>query len=92
MPLTDLTDSDGNHFKVLEVDGYYLPNFGYDSQESDFLKRVDHWHARDDDIMICNYPKSGRILTNHFYFKSNIAMLLNQRVEINRKALFGTII
>ncbi|XP_076095492.1 sulfotransferase 1C2-like isoform X2 [Mytilus galloprovincialis] len=58
MPLTDLTDSDGNHFKVLEVDGYYLPNFGYDSQESDFLKRVDHWHARDDDIMICNYPKS----------------------------------
>ncbi|VDI35103.1 Hypothetical predicted protein, partial [Mytilus galloprovincialis] len=76
MPLTDLTDSDGNHFKVLEVDGYYLPNFGYDSQEIDFLKRVDHWQTRDDDIMICNYPKSG----THWIWEI-VQMLYRQQAE-----------
>ncbi|CAG2258049.1 SULT1 [Mytilus edulis] len=76
MPLTDLTDSDGNHFKVLEVDGYYLPNFGYDSQESDFQKRVEHWQARDDDIMICNYPKSG----THWIWEI-VQMLYRQQAE-----------
>ena len=60
MPSKDLVDSDGNHFKVLDVDGYYIPEFGHPSQESDFRSMVDHWEARDDDVVLCNYPKSGK--------------------------------
>lgn len=59
MPSKDLVDSDGNHFKVLDIDGYYIPDFDYPSQENDFRLMVEHWEARDGDVVLCNYPKSG---------------------------------
>ncbi|XP_071163738.1 sulfotransferase 1B1-like [Mytilus edulis] len=59
MPQKDLLDSEGKCIKVLDVDGFYLPDFKFPSQEDDIRSMKDHYLARDDDILLCNYPKSG---------------------------------
>lgn len=60
MPITYLTGDDGSKLKVLqsEQDGFYIPTFPYPEHEQEY-NTLSQWKARDSDILICAYPKSG---------------------------------
>ena len=58
MPVKYLTWEDGSKLKVLENDGFYVPTFPFPTHEQEYLT-LPSWRARDDDILICAYPKSG---------------------------------
>ncbi|VDI24742.1 Hypothetical predicted protein, partial [Mytilus galloprovincialis] len=77
MPLKDLVDSEGKCMTVLDVDGFLLPDFKFPSQEDDFRSMADHFVARDDDVLLCNYPKSG----THWVWEI-IQMLHTQKAEL----------
>lgn len=77
MPLKNLLDSEGKCMTVLDIDGFYLPDFKFPSQESDLQSMTDHYLARDDDVLLCNYPKSG----THWVWEI-IQMLYTQKAEL----------
>lgn len=62
MPIVYLTDDDGSVIKCMEVDGFTIPIFnGIPNHETDY-RSIPGWQARDDDVMICAYPKSGKYI------------------------------
>ena len=62
MPIKYLKWEDGSRLRVLEHDGVCIPTRPYPTHEKEF-KSLPAWKARDDDILICAYPKTG--LTSH---------------------------
>lgn len=49
----------GGQISVLDVDGLYLPLTGYGELQVRHLDNISRLEARDDDVIICSYPKSG---------------------------------
>jgi len=60
MPIVKVEDGSGSSLRVLDVDGYYAPTFDLvvPNQEEEF-RNVRNWTGREDDVLICAYPKAG---------------------------------
>lgn len=60
MPVTYLIGEDGSKLKVLQSakDGFYVPTFHIPEFEQEFMS-LPEWKARDSDILVSAYPKSG---------------------------------
>lgn len=63
MPLKTLTDDAGDTIAVLEVDEFHYPAFSVPNLE-DEMRSMPTWKARDDDVLLCAYPKSGELIFN----------------------------
>lgn len=52
---------DGGSITLADIGGFYLPITGYEAYMTKHLERLcsGHLQARDDDVIICSYPKSG---------------------------------
>lgn len=55
-----IKDDGGESMKVRVIDGYSLPCFPVPNAEDEFLS-MPNWEVRDDDVMVCAFPKSGSI-------------------------------
>lgn len=76
MPLTYLKGEGGDKLKVRDIDGAYtFPWNSLENHEEEF-RSIPNWKARDDDVMICVYPKSG----THWAYEI-LSMLLSQKAE-----------
>lgn len=52
----------GNTVKTYDVGGYRVPKFGKGITEiKDIFDNVPNIPVRDDDYVLCSYPKTGRI-------------------------------
>jgi hypothetical protein len=63
MPVVKVPDDAGNTMTLLEVNGRYLPVLrtpDYD-QEAE-IRGMTSWAARSDDVLVCAYPKSGKMV------------------------------
>lgn len=76
MPLTYLKGESGDKLKVREIDGYYTFPWEVLPNHDEEFRTIPSWKARDDDLMICAYPKSG----THWTFEI-LNMLLSQKAE-----------
>ena len=59
MPVIKLADDSGSTLRLLDVDGYYVPTCDVLENHEQRFRSMPTWQARDDDIVICAYPKSG---------------------------------
>ncbi|OWF38641.1 Estrogen sulfotransferase [Mizuhopecten yessoensis] len=75
MPIKKLPDNGGATLTVVDVDGYYFPVFNLKNLEED-LRSISGWQARNGDLMICAYPKSG----THWIWEV-ASMLVKKRAE-----------
>ncbi|KAL5016124.1 hypothetical protein ScPMuIL_005713 [Solemya velum] len=76
MPVVKVKDDAGDSLTVLDVGGkVYYPTFPIPDHENE-VKSIPDWHARDDDILICAYPKSG----THWIWEI-VLMLLRGKAE-----------
>ncbi|XP_076081943.1 sulfotransferase 1B1-like [Mytilus galloprovincialis] len=58
MPFTYLKGEGGDKLKVRDIDGAYtFPWNNLENHDEEF-RSIPNWKARDDDVMICVYPKS----------------------------------
>ncbi|KAL3857294.1 hypothetical protein ACJMK2_011979 [Sinanodonta woodiana] len=83
MPIKYLKDEEGESMRVLDIDGYYLPTFDkiIPNQEEE-VRSIRTWKAKDDDVLLCAYPKSG----THWLWEV-ASMLLNgsaDRINLNK--------
>lgn len=76
MPLTYLKGEGHDHLKVRNIDGCYTFPWEVLPNHDEEFRSIPLWKARDDDIMICAYPKSG----THWTFEI-LNMLLSQSSE-----------
>ncbi|XP_060074359.1 sulfotransferase 1B1-like [Ylistrum balloti] len=76
MPVKNLMDNGGSGLKVIDLDGYYLPTFSQLKSHEEELRSMPDWMARDDDVMICTYPKSG----THWLWEI-VSMLVKKKAE-----------
>jgi len=67
MPIVTLEDDLGHKMRVLKADrfgdSYTLPNLpmpGFNQEQE--LESWESWEARDEDILLCAYPKSGIVI------------------------------
>ncbi|KAL3857301.1 hypothetical protein ACJMK2_011983 [Sinanodonta woodiana] len=73
MPIKDLKDEAGESIRVLDVDGYYFPSFqSIIPNQEETIRSIPTWKAKDDDVLLCAYPKSG----THWLWEA-ASMLLN---------------
>lgn len=75
MPVKYLKGDDDSRLKVLENDGFCIPTFPFPTHEQEYLS-LPNWQARDDDILVCAYPKSG----THWLWEV-VCMLKQQKAE-----------
>ena len=54
MPLVKFADAAGDTLLVMEVDGHLYPK-----SSEDTIRGISNVTIRNDDVMICAYPKSG---------------------------------
>lgn len=70
MPVIKVKDEGGDTMTLLEVTGHYLPVLripGY-NQEAE-VRSMESWEARPDDVLLCAYPKSGKLIKYlHTYY------------------------
>jgi hypothetical protein len=59
MPLTYLKGESEDKLKVREIDGYYTFPWEVLANHDEEFRSIPTWKARNDDVMICAYPKSG---------------------------------
>ncbi|KAJ8308661.1 hypothetical protein KUTeg_013535 [Tegillarca granosa] len=59
MPVVYLTDDGGARLRCLDIDGYIIPTFNIIPNHEQEYRSMPEWQARDDDLMVCAYPKSG---------------------------------
>lgn len=57
MPATEVPDENGEVMRLMDIDGYFLPELPAENQEEEF-RTVKDWKARENDVIICAYPKS----------------------------------
>ncbi|OWF35183.1 sulfotransferase 1 family member D1-like [Mizuhopecten yessoensis] len=76
MPSKKLPDNAGTSVTVMDLDGYYLPTFNELKNHEEELRSIPDWQARDDDLMICTYPKSG----THWIWEI-VSMLVKKKAE-----------
>ncbi|XP_050404865.1 sulfotransferase 1B1 isoform X2 [Patella vulgata] len=56
------TDKSGNEFKTIELDGVPIPAFPEErlgKSHSEHFRKLKEMNIRDDDVIICAYPKAG---------------------------------
>ncbi|XP_033736239.1 sulfotransferase family cytosolic 1B member 1-like [Pecten maximus] len=76
MSIKKLPDNSGATLTVLDLDGYYLPTFLQLKNHEEELRSMPDWKARDDDVMICTYPKSG----THWLWEI-VSMMVRKKAE-----------
>ncbi|KAL3857295.1 hypothetical protein ACJMK2_011980 [Sinanodonta woodiana] len=60
MPIKYLNDEEGESIRVLDIDGYYLPTSDrIIPNQEEVARSMRTWKAKDDDVLLCAYPKSG---------------------------------
>lgn len=59
MPVVYLTDDGGARLRCLDIDGYLIPTFNIIPNHEQEYRSMPEWQPRDDDLMVCAYPKSG---------------------------------
>ncbi|KAL3857300.1 hypothetical protein ACJMK2_011982 [Sinanodonta woodiana] len=60
MPIKYLKDEEGESIRVLDIDGYYLPTSDkIITNQEEVARFMRTWNAKDDDVLLCAYPKSG---------------------------------
>ncbi|XP_050388562.1 sulfotransferase 1E1 [Patella vulgata] len=78
-----IKDKSGNDFKMIEVDGVYLLPVGEElvgNKPEVHFRQIKDFKIRDDDVMICAYPKAG----THWIWEV-IQMLRSQSTEYNKQ-------
>ncbi|XP_063429481.1 sulfotransferase 1B1-like [Mytilus trossulus] len=75
MSVKFLEGEDGSKLKVLEQDGFSIPTFPFPTHAQEYAT-LPTWKARDDDLLICAYPKSG----THWLWEV-VSMLKQQKAE-----------
>ncbi|KAK3607134.1 hypothetical protein CHS0354_036077, partial [Potamilus streckersoni] len=58
MSVVTFPDAGGDHIRLLEVDCTLYPNVGV-VEQANWIRSLAYAKARSDDILLCNYPKSG---------------------------------
>ena len=64
MPPVKLYDAGGSSISVIDIDGTYIVDFHIPNQEA-IYRSIKTWKARDDDIMIWAFPKSGNMFLEY---------------------------
>ncbi|XP_069116809.1 sulfotransferase 1B1-like [Argopecten irradians] len=59
MPVVRVPDEAGNTLTLLEVDGIYRATCNSVPDHESEVRSIPTWLARDDDVLVCAYPKSG---------------------------------
>ncbi|KAK6181396.1 hypothetical protein SNE40_009253 [Patella caerulea] len=75
-------DKSGNEFKTIEVDGIPIPPFPEEmlgNSYSEHFRKLREMNIRDDDVIICAYPKAG----THWIWEV-IQMLRGQTTEYHK--------
>ena len=57
MCLQEFEDCDHQKFSLWVDNGHYFPQFM--ASTPNHLKELRSWETRDDDVLVCAYPKSG---------------------------------
>ncbi|OWF35184.1 sulfotransferase family cytosolic 1B member 1-like [Mizuhopecten yessoensis] len=76
MPVVRVPDEAGHTLTLLEVDGTYRATSRSVPGHENEIRSIPTWQARDDDVLICSYPKSG----THWIWEV-VSMLMRSKAE-----------
>jgi len=78
MSVVDIVDKNGSTSRLWKYNDTYLP-MAVNGSPAHHLPALYNWWTRPDDVFVCSYPKSGKLIK---IFNKNDASIFRDKISI----------